>query len=247
MNALQRMSENFQELPRSDQDAAAVLDAIRGSKAPWEGKEKLPLYAGLGVEARALAALGAVELGPRFWAEERREEAAEPGAHGVHVMDARYCEGAWTLPDRLHVTLQYFGPRARKADICEAEAFVGTWHQVRATALVFAAGGGLLCAACELPGEGGQAVLGLEGATESMRPHVTLHFKAPWRAVDSTAFILAWESAKAAQANGQQPSCNGVAAEAKAPEEEEAPSGAPVEASSPQTEATLVDSTQATQ
>lgn len=189
---LERMSKNFEELPTEVGEATA-LEAVRQALAPWERREKLPLYAGLDVEARALAALGSVQLGPHFWGERQLEEGTAPS--GGHLFDARYQEDCpWLLPDRLHVTVQFFGGRTKKSDILEAEALVGSWHEVTVNALVFIKGGGILCADVHLPGEGAGRLRELAG--EGWRPHITLLTARPWRAMDSTALLNAWGAAK---------------------------------------------------
>merc|ERR1740120_472533 len=113
-------------------------------------------------------------------------------------MDARYQEGRSRYQlDRLHLTVRYFGPRARTEDVDAARPLLDSWHQVNVRALVFVRGGGLLCADCELAEEGSAALKELAGEGE-WRPHVTLLVESPWKPVDSTALILAKEAAAAA-------------------------------------------------
>lgn len=187
MRTLERMSRNFEELPCDE-----PLQAIRDALAPWERKEKLPLYAGLDTEARTLAALGAIELGPSFWGTPEHGDMRPQR----HLLDARYWEDPpWMLPDRLHVTVRFFGGSAQRTDLCEAEKLIGTWHEVMATALVFIRGGGILCAAIDL---GNTAESLREIAGPDWWPHVTLLTSPPWRPVDSTLLLQAWDAAKEA-------------------------------------------------
>mmetsp|Transcript_81147 Transcript_81147/g.160868 ORF Transcript_81147/g.160868 Transcript_81147/m.160868 type:complete len:822 (+) Transcript_81147:61-2526(+) len=187
MGTLERMATNFEDLPRDE-----PLQAIRDALAPWERKEKLPLYAGLDTEARTLAALGAIELGQSFWGEVDHGDMPPR----KHILDARYWEDPpWMLPDRLHVTVRFFGGSAQREDLCEAEKLIGTWHDVIATALVFVRGGGILCAAVDL---GKDAECLREVAGPDWWPHVTLLTSPPWRPVDSTLLLQAWDAAEEA-------------------------------------------------
>lgn len=217
---LERMVGNFQSLPPAGTPgdvgeagteaataAADWLQTIRDSKSPWDkppGPPK-PRYAGLDVEAKTFAALGAIDLGPEFWG----EQAADGVPLDSNLFDARCKEdGPWQLPDRLHVTVTYFGARPAASALQAAEGLVGTWHEVEARALVFARGGGLLCVDCALAGEGTEALEGLAGT--SWLPHVTLLFAKPWQAWESTSLLRAWKQASAKQA----PAGAGAAAEA---------------------------------
>eukprot|EP00927_Polykrikos_kofoidii_P022361 TRINITY_DN20900_c0_g1_i1.p1 TRINITY_DN20900_c0_g1~~TRINITY_DN20900_c0_g1_i1.p1 ORF type:complete len:651 (-),score=129.67 TRINITY_DN20900_c0_g1_i1:86-1969(-) len=190
---LQRMVDTFEDV--SDIHEAGVvslanepcLQLIREALAPWEKKQRQARYAGLDVEAGALAALGGIPLGPHFWT-----------THGAgeldHYMGARYMKDLpWQLPERLHVTVAFFRGRDEERRR-QADALVGTRHNVTVHALVFARGGGLLCAACAPTGESAETLGALAG--EGWKPHVTLLAERPWKFQDSTALINAWEAAR---------------------------------------------------
>jgi len=188
-----RPQQQWQQAQPPQPQRAGPVPQARGSASD----STVPRYAGLDVEAKALAALGAVELGPLFWG-----ESAETVPHECNIFDARCKENSeWRLPPRLHVTVKFFGAEPNQTDLAEVRALADTWHEVEATALVFVQGGGLLCVECALRGPGATSLQHLGG--EGWRPHVTLLTAAPWQAKDSTAVLRAWERAKAAQ-KGQQ-------------------------------------------
>lgn len=192
-DAINRMVRRFEDLPQGSVEDG--LDAIRMSTAPFERQQKQPRlprprYAGLDVEAKALAALGSIDLGPYFW--EGNDTENSPA--GSHLFDARYMEQSrWYVPDRLHVTVRHYGSREDRVNISDAEDLVGTWHAVTARALVLVRGGGLLCAACDLCGDGAKDLQALAG--DDWYPHITLLTAGGWRPADSTAVLKAWQAA----------------------------------------------------
>lgn len=182
--------------PRSARRSAAAAAAPTGDRASPQ-PATVPRYAGLDVEAKALAALGAVDLGPMFWDSQSEESCATSDST---LFDARCKDDSeWKLPPRLHVTVRFFG-RGTTRDLVEAEALVDTWHEVEVRHLVFVRGGGLLCAECALLGPGAAALRRLGGP--DWRPHVTLLTAAPWQPRDSSAVLGAWEAAAKARALG---------------------------------------------
>jgi len=203
-HVLQRMVQNFEDLPTSD-DVSVLdpLDLVRAARSPFE-KSAHPAparYAGLDVESNALAALGAIELGPLFWGERGR---------GGHYLDARCMgdfrgalaptgpsDGPFELPARLHLTVRFFGHKPDRRLVRTAEEMVGSLYSVTVRALVFVRGGGLLCAVCDVCGDGGDVRELEELAPDGWRPHITLLTAKgdTWRAVDSTAILEAFEDA----------------------------------------------------
>mmetsp|Transcript_20088 Transcript_20088/g.51314 ORF Transcript_20088/g.51314 Transcript_20088/m.51314 type:complete len:429 (+) Transcript_20088:336-1622(+) len=197
-HVLKRMVSNFEDLPPglgsgSGPEAYAALGIVREARAPWERPPgpPVPSYAGLDVEARALARLGALELGPLFW-----EDQACGEGEGLesNLLDARCKDGAdWSLPDRLHVTVRFFGRDPVTDTIAAAEALVGSWFEVEARSLVFVRGGGLLCADVGIVGPGAEDLAGLVG--EDWLPHITLLNAKPWWPKDSNDLLSALKKA----------------------------------------------------
>eukprot|EP00928_Gymnodinium_smaydae_P022429 TRINITY_DN18842_c1_g2_i1.p1 TRINITY_DN18842_c1_g2~~TRINITY_DN18842_c1_g2_i1.p1 ORF type:complete len:579 (+),score=103.45 TRINITY_DN18842_c1_g2_i1:28-1737(+) len=200
-HVIERMVRNFEHLPCGAilPDGSVMPDALAlvlEAKSPFDrpkGPPK-PLYAALDAEARTLACVGTVDLGPAFWGEQ-----VDDGAplHS-NLFDARCSEGLWRLPPRLHVTVRFFGRRPRSEDLAFAEELVGSWHEVELSALVFVRGGDILCAACSVTGDESDALREL--TPDDWTPHVTLLTREPWRAPDSTALLRAWQAAAASAA-----------------------------------------------
>jgi len=197
-SVLERMVGNLQAIPSGLQQGGAAADlalqAIREARAPWEKPPgpPAPRYAGLDVEAKALAALGSVDLGALFWGAQAVKGGDGTGGAVMEstLLDARCKEDApWKLPERLHVTARFFGQRPDKAVLAEAEALVNSWFSVEVRALVYVRGGGLLCAECAVLGDGAEALERLAG--DDWWPHITLQTAKPWWPKDSTAVLKA--------------------------------------------------------
>lgn len=199
-HVLRRMVSNFEEIPRTDSaNDPASLQAIRDARAPWEAPARppAPLYAGLDVESRALAALGGINLGPLFWGEDAGTDEAH--ASDMTMMDARLREaGPWKFPARLHITVADFGGREPDENTMrKARSLEGTWHKVDVHRLVFVRGGGLLCADVQVTSERDADLQALAG--KDWHPHISLMTKSPRRATDAAAILKAWASAKEGQ------------------------------------------------
>jgi hypothetical protein len=184
-------------------EASPEAEAPKPAEASEE-KPKGPRYAGLDVEAKALAHLGTIDLGQWFWSEEHNSALDSVGApRDVNLFDARChepgeSEEGWRLPARLHVTVKFLGGDADPSDRKEVDELVGTWHNVEVRALVFLRGGGLLCAEVALDGPDSEPLKALAG--DGWRPHITLLSSYPYQAKDSTAVLQAYAAAAAAAA-----------------------------------------------
>ena len=185
---LERMVGRYEKLAeglqgRYWQPDAEQLESIRDAKRP----EPPPRfrYAGLDVEEAFLKVLSTLELAPQFW----EGSGAEIPAEGErHLLAARGMK-VWRLPNRLHVTVSYFGKDAAGKEA--AEQLVGKSFAVRVTGVVFICGGGLLCATCAFNEEDRAALAELAG--DSWRPHITLLHTGNWRAANSNDVLAGIE------------------------------------------------------
>eukprot|EP00930_Biecheleria_cincta_P046323 TRINITY_DN31945_c0_g1_i1.p1 TRINITY_DN31945_c0_g1~~TRINITY_DN31945_c0_g1_i1.p1 ORF type:complete len:550 (-),score=98.97 TRINITY_DN31945_c0_g1_i1:50-1624(-) len=210
----ERMVNKYEGLPEGTQGvvfdpSAEALQLIRDSKSPYEQPPQ-PRYAGLDVEVQMLETLGTMKLGSLFWEEpgegNYRDSDFKDAPLTGSILEARSRGGAWKsgrywlLPDRLHVTVAFFGtnPASREA----AKLQVGNDHDISVRALVFVRGGGLLCAAVDLPDDDSSELKKMAG--DEWRPHITLLSAKPWQAKDSTALLIAWEAAAKAKAEAKQ-------------------------------------------
>eukprot|EP00435_Cladocopium_sp_Y103_P011370 s594_g2.t5 len=157
---LERMISRYEPLPEEVQGVrfwnAAELDLLKSAKPKPRFR-----YAGLDVETSALEALAAIDLGPLFW------EGAEQPEGQRHFLAARGMADRWTSPDRLHVTVLYFGKDSKRQ---EAEGLVGRTFAVKVSGLVFIRCGSLLCATCEFSSDDYATLASL---SEDWRPHIT--------------------------------------------------------------------------
>ncbi|CAE7588173.1 N4bp2l1 [Symbiodinium natans] len=185
---LERMIGNYQELPDGVQGHcwpadAVELDTVRDAKRPPPPPRFR--YAGLDVQDQFLESMSAMELPLEFW----HGSGVEMPAEGERHLLAARGMSTWRVPDRLHVTVNYFGKDA--GGKAAAEKLVGKEVAVKVTGFVFICGGGLLCATCEFAVEDHAALAELAG--EGWRPHITLLHTTNWRAVNSKDIIAAME------------------------------------------------------
>eukprot|EP00931_Biecheleriopsis_adriatica_P114987 TRINITY_DN90845_c0_g1_i1.p1 TRINITY_DN90845_c0_g1~~TRINITY_DN90845_c0_g1_i1.p1 ORF type:complete len:541 (+),score=125.84 TRINITY_DN90845_c0_g1_i1:68-1690(+) len=197
LDVFSKMIDRYEKLPDGAQGvtwepAAAALQLIRDSKSPFEGPQK-PRYAGLDTEVQVLEGMGTLKLSSQFWnaADKEDSNANEAQTLTGSLLEARSSR-RWRLPDRLHITVSYWGPNGTAST--EVEEYIGKIYDVCVRALVFVRGGGLMCAACSLP-DGASALAKLAGG--QWRPHITLMTSQPWQAVESNALLAAWEEAAA--------------------------------------------------
>lgn len=178
---LERMISRYEPLPEEVKGVrfwnAAELDLLKSAKPKPRFR-----YAGLDVETSVLEALAAIDLGPFFW-----EEAEQPEGQR-HFLAARMAD-RWTSPDRLHVTVLYFGKDSKRQ---EAEELVGRTFAVKVSGLVFIRGGSLLCATCEFSSDDYETLASL---SEDWRPHITLLFSGRWRPKHSNDMLVGMEEA----------------------------------------------------
>ena len=187
---LERMIGNYQKLPDGVQGRywapdAAELEVVRDAKRPPPPPRFR--YAGLDVEEKLLEALSGMELPQQFW----EGSGAEIPAEGQRHLLAARGMSCWQKPDRLHITVSYFGKDTAGKEA--AEKLVGKCFAVKVTSVVFVCGGGLLCATCEFPEEDHATLAELAG--DGWRPHITLLHSGSWRAKNSKDVIEAAEAA----------------------------------------------------
>lgn len=209
----ERMVNKYECLPEGTQGvlwdpSAEALQLIRDSKSPYE-QPRQPAYAGLDTEVQMLETLGTMKLGSYFWEEpgegNYRDSDFKDAPLTGSILEARSRGGGfksgryWFLPDRLHVTVSFFGGNPAKREASQPQ--VGKDHDVSVRALVFVRGGGLLCAAVDLPDDDSSELKEMAGDT--WRPHITLLSAKPWQAKDSTALLIAWEAAAKAKSEGK--------------------------------------------
>ena len=189
-SVLERMLNRYEELPEDLRGQywpadAEQLEPVRTAKRP----EPPPRfrYAGLDVEEQILDAMASVELAAEFW---EASGADMPPQGERHLLAARGMS-VWQVPQRLHVTVNYFGKDTAGKEA--ASKLLGRSFGVKVTGLVFICGGGLLCATCEFD-EQDLATLS-ELAGDGWRPHITLLHSGSWRAKNSNDVLEGMEKA----------------------------------------------------
>lgn len=182
------MCRNFKHVSAS---VSSALDEIRRAPSPpRKDRPPTPRYAGLDVESKALVALGGIRLGPYFWnrsTDSKVDETRSPSS----FMDARCEEDSdWISPDRLHVTVKYFGEGHLSQKTKAAfDALVDTRHTVEVRSLVFVRGGGLLCADVVVKSKVYNALAAAAG--DHWVPHITLLNSNQWKAKESSDLLVA--------------------------------------------------------
>ncbi|CAK9026537.1 NEDD4-binding protein 2-like 1 [Durusdinium trenchii] len=181
VTTLERMIHRYEKLPDDLQGrlcCATELSIVRDARAVPRYR-----YAGLDVETSALEALSDLDLGPFFW------EGTDLSSSSARHLAAARASGLWRLPERLHVTVLYFGKESKRP---EAEKLVGMTFPVKVTGLVFVRGGGLLCATCAFEAEDHSSLAAVAG--EDWCPHITLLFSGAWRPKNSNDLLKALQA-----------------------------------------------------
>lgn len=198
LRVLERMVQNFESLPagvgsRQGGRSDAFLDSIRNSVPPRDTPRSLKgaSHMGLDVEAKCLASLGGINLGPLFW-----RDFADAHADGTPaettLLDARCKEGApWQVPRRWHVGVCSLDCQGNSEILLACEALAGTWYDVEVRALVFIPDNGMLCAEVAISDDKSFASL----APADWTPHVALlSAGSPWLPDHSSDLIRAWKN-----------------------------------------------------